>query len=286
MKNFFRLLSVMGFPLLTACGTTYELPELGESQSQKAALMFADARKEGARRQISNSAAEARFARVARKIAPVGKAVCEQAAADQAGVNCNVNVAIDRDMSERNAYFTYKDKQPVIRLSMPLLRDSVNDDEVAFVMSHEYGHLIGRHIEKQQQQALAGAIILGAVAAAATAQTTPYGTYYDTSVVNDSMMIGAAAGQMAYSQSYELESDTLGTRIAHAAGYDPVAGAKFFARPEPAKASAGKLSFWGTHPPDAKRVATVLATVDQIDNKVALRKVKSTASQAPRKPGD
>ena len=273
MRIFLRLLPAMAFASLTACGTTYELPELGEPQTQKAATLFAEARQEGPRRQLSNSAAEARFARVARRVAPVGKSVCEQAAAGKTGINCNVHVAIDRKMTERNAYFTYVDKQPVIRLSMPLLRDTANDDEAAFVMSHEYGHLIGRHIEKQQQQAIAGAILLGAIAAAATAQSTPYGTYYDTSLVSDSMEIGAAAGQMAYSQSYELESDTLGTRIAHAAGYDPAQGAKFFARPEPAKASAGQLSFWGTHPPDAKRVATVLATIDQINAKVGLKKV-------------
>ena len=39
--------------------------------------------------------------------------------------------------------------------------DTVNDHEVAFVLAHEYGHLIGRHIEKSQQQALAGALIVG-----------------------------------------------------------------------------------------------------------------------------
>lgn len=275
MKALLRLLPAAALVGLTACGTTYELPTLGEPQTQKAASLFAEARQEGPRRQLSNSAAEARFARVARKVSPVGKAVCEQASAGKVGVNCNVQVAIDRDMAERNAYFTYVDQQPVIRLSMPLLRDTANDDEAAFVMSHEYGHLIGRHIEKKQQQALAGALLLGVIAAAATAQSTPYGSTYDSSLVSDSMELGAAAGKMAYSQSYELESDTLGTRIAYAAGYDPTAGAKFFARPESAKASAGKLSFWGTHPPDAKRVATVLATVDQIDAKVGLKKVSN-----------
>ncbi|MCF6432196.1 M48 family metalloprotease [Leisingera sp. MMG026] len=128
--------------------------------------------------------------------------------------------------------------------------------------------MLGRHIEKQKQQALAGALILGVITAAATADSG----YYDPSLVTTSMDVGAAADSTAYSQTYELERDTLGTRIAHASGYDPVEDARFFARPEAARTKAGRLSFWGTHPPDAKRLATVLATMEQIDAKADLQK--------------
>lgn len=263
---------------VTACGTTYELPALNETQSSEAAKMFAEARSEPARAKISEKAAQQRFQRVARRVAPVGKRVCEITTSDKPNFNCDVDIAIDFRMKERNAYFTYDKQRPIIRASMPLLRDTVSDDEVAFVLSHEYGHLIGRHIQKQQQQALAGALILGAITAAATAQSTPYGTYYDADAVSSGMEIGAAAGSIAYSQTYELESDTLGTRIAYAAGFDPAAGAKFFARPEEARTSSGKLSFWGTHPPDEKRVATVLATVEQIKANIGLRRAGNRAS--------
>jgi predicted Zn-dependent protease len=157
-------------------------------------------------------------------------------------------------------------------MSMPLLQDTANDDEVSFVMGHEYGHLIGKHIEKQQTQAIVGALVLGAITAAATAQSTSYGTYYDTDAVAAAVDIGAAAGSMAYSQTYELEGDTLGTRIAASAGYDPLEGAKFFARPEDAKTQSGKLSFWGTHPPNEKRFATVLATMEEIEADIELKR--------------
>ncbi len=78
------------------------------------------------------------------------------------------------------------------------------------------------------------------------------------------MALGAAMGNQAFSQTYELESDVLGAHIAKAAGYDPVEGAKFFARPEAAQTQAGNLSFWGTHPPDEKRLATVIDTAEAI----------------------
>lgn len=254
---------------VTSCGTTYELPSISAEQTSRAKQLFAEGQAQTARAPMSTSAAERRFNRVRAKIVPTGRAVCEAATADRGDFECNVTVEIDREMKSRNAYFTYEKSGPVIRLSMPLLQDSANDDEVAFVMGHEYGHLIGRHIDKQQQQALAGALILGTLAAAAGASN---GNSYDPLLVESSMALGAAAGGMAYSQAYELESDTLGTRIAYMAGYDPVAGARYFARPEGDRLDTGKLSFWGTHPPDEKRVATVLATVAQIEAQQALQK--------------
>lgn len=271
MKPVLKTLPALLLPvLLAACGTTYQLPELEDTQNQTASRMFAEARTAPPRAALAPSAAERRFRRVAARIGPAGKQYCEALTADRRGFDCNVDIGIDREMKQRNAYFTYLDGEPVIRISMPMLRDTGSDDEAAFILGHEYGHLVGRHIEKQQQQALAGALILGVIAAAATADAG----YYDPGLVNSSMDIGAATGSMAYSQTYELESDTLGTRITHAAGYDPVEGAKFFARPEDARTEAGNLSFWGTHPPDAKRLATVLATMEQIKANVALQKAQ------------
>lgn len=255
---------------LSACGTTFQLPVPGDAQNLAATRMFSEARGEAPRKALSPAAAERRFNRVAARVGPVGKQYCATLMAERKTFDCNVDLGIDREMKQRNAYFTYQEDKPVIRISTPMLQDSASDDEVAFILSHEYGHLLGRHIEKGEQQALAGALILGVITAAASADSG----YYDPSLVNSSMEIGAAAGNRAYSQTYELESDTLGTRIAHSAGYDPVKGAKFFARPENARTAAGKLSFWGTHPPDSKRLATVLATMEQIEARVELQKVQ------------
>lgn len=252
---------------VAACGTTYELAKPDDAVTHRAALLFEKGQSEGARKQLSRAAAERRFNRVKAKVAPVGEAMCLEVAKEKPDTQCGVHLAIDRDMRERNAYFTFEHSRPVIRLSMPLLQDSANDDEVAFVIGHEYGHLLGKHLDKRNQQALVGALILGSLAAAANASADRY----DPRLVENSMSLGAAVGMQAYSQTYELESDTVGTYITHAAGYDPVAGAMFFARPEPAHTDSGRLSFWGTHPPDEKRVATVLATVEKIEANIALQ---------------
>ena len=103
---------------------------------------------------------------------------------------------------------------------------------------------------------------MGALTAVGQAYATsadPYRyTGNDAAEMHQNMGLGAAVGQKAYSQTYELESDVIATHITKAAGYDPIKGAKFFARPETAKTQAGNLSFWGTHPPNAQRLATVI----------------------------
>lgn len=257
--------------LLTACGTTYSIPPADDATTGVASKMFAEARSTPSRTPANSATGEARFNRVASRVVPVARQLCQQETAEQRNFRCDVSVEIDRAMAERNAYFTYIDGQPTIRMSLPMLQDTANDDEVAFIMSHEFGHLIGRHIHKQQQQQLAGALILGTIAAVANADAAAAGQAYDPATVDRAVEVGAAVGGVAYSQTYELESDMLGTRIAAAAGYDALLGARFFARPEDTKSQSGtSLSFWGTHPSNEKRLATVIATQAQIDSQVAL----------------
>lgn len=259
--------------LVAACGSTYDLPGVGEDATSRASILFSEAQAEPPRRLASPRAGEERFNRVARRVQPVAEQLCRQELASKKQVDCNVALELDRTMTERNAYFTYAKpghKSPVIRFTVPMLQDVESDDEVAFILGHEYGHLIGQHIAKQQQQAMAGALILGAITAYGNAQAAGAGQSYDPNAVGRSVELGAALGERAYSQTYELESDMLGTRIAAAAGYDPVKGARFFARSESARSGSGRLSFWGTHPPDSKRLAVVIATMAEIEEKRAL----------------
>lgn len=258
----FSLLALLAIP---ACGTTFSLPEIDEQSDAQAKSMFADAQAQSDRRQLGDAAANTRFQRVARRVEPVATRYCEVIMADREGFNCNARVEIDREMESRNAYFTYEGDQPIVRLSLPLVKDTANDDEVAFVLAHEYGHLIGRHIEKANQQAAVGALILGGLAAYANASNVASGGVHNQSLIDDSTKLGYVLGQRSFSQAYELESDTLSTHITADAGYDPLVGARYFARPEEAKMADGRLSFWGTHPPDAKRIATVLAEKKRIE---------------------
>lgn len=264
-RGFLRLLAVAAMALLSACGTTYQLPEIDEATDSRAAALFTAAQSASRPAVTPDAQAIARFRRVSARIAPVGTRLCQRETTDRRGFDCNVRIDIDHKDKTRNAYFTYADSAaltgPRVFVTVPMLRDIQNDDELAFVLGHEYGHLIGRHIEKRRQQQVVGMLIMGTIAAAASANNP----YADPNLVSDGMSAGAAIGGSAFSQTYELESDTLGTMIARSAGYDPVRGAAYFARAEASKSEDGHLSFWGTHPPDRKRVATVMATVDQLE---------------------
>jgi Zn-dependent protease with chaperone function len=266
-------LILVGAIFLQSCGTTYIMPEVSANVANRSAVLFAEANSELPRQPSSARSGSIRFQRVASRIEPIARQFCEQELSAQEQIDCDVRLEIDTTMNERNAYFTYAGRNntdPVIRFTVPMLQDAKNDDEIAFILGHEYGHLIGQHIIKQQQQQMAGALILGAVAAYSNAQAASVGSYYDPNLVNDSVELGAAIGQIAYSKTYELESDMIGTRITAAAGYDPIEGAKYFARDEAVRSSSGNLSFWGTHPSDAQRVEVVLATMEQIQAERAL----------------
>ncbi len=68
--------------------------------------------------------------------------------------------------------------------------------------------------------------------------------------------LGAEVDARRYSKDFELQADALGTRIAYAAGFDPIHGAEYFEH----VADPGN-EFLGSHPPNAARVAMVRRTV-------------------------
>ncbi len=207
-------LALVTSAFVAACGTTYILPKINAATTSRANSIFSEAKSETSRNPANSASAQNRFSRVARKIEPVAKGYCERELAQDKSIDCDVRLEIDNKMQVRNAYFTYTkpgNKGPVIRFSVPMLQDITSDHEVAFILGHEYGHLIGQHIIKQQQQALAGALILGVLAAYGNSQSAAAGVYYDPNNVSRSVELGAAIGQTAFSQTYELESDMLGT---------------------------------------------------------------------------
>ncbi|SPH24641.1 Beta-barrel assembly-enhancing protease [Defluviimonas aquaemixtae] len=163
--------------------------------------------------------------------------------------NCNFRIVVDeRPGQPPNAYQTLdRAGRPIIAFTLPLIAEARNTDELAFVMGHEAGHHIGEHIPRQQQSALAGALILGTLTAA---------TGGDPAAIQSAQDVGGALGARRYAKEYELEADALGTIMAWRAGYDPERGAAFFTRiPDPGN------RFLGTHPPTASRIETVRRTL-------------------------
>ena len=192
--------------------------------------------------QVSQAQALRNFRRAAERIEPVAEGVCRRR---DPSVNCDFNIVIDNRSQQINAYQTVdKSGRPIIAFTVPMIAEARNVDEIAFVMAHETAHHIEGHLSRQRTNATVGALVLGGLAGA-------LGTA-DQATLDTAQQLGAGLGARTYSKNFELEADALGTRIAHAAGFDPLRGAQFFFRiPDPGD------RFLGTHPANADRLRTV-----------------------------
>lgn len=233
------VLAILG---LAACDVS--VPQSGGQSAPQVALPAPSAGSP-----MATTQADAAFARVARTVEPVAEQECARLTR---GVNCDYLIQVDtRPDAPSNAFQSLDPSgRPVITFTASLIREAHNIDELAFVMGHEAAHHIAGHIPRQQRNAIAGAVILGGLAAL---------TGLDTSGVESAQRIGATVGSRTYSKEYELEADRLGTVIALRAGYDPLIGARFFTRiPDPGN------RFLGSHPPNAARYQTVVNTMAEL----------------------
>lgn len=187
------------------------------------------------------------FVDVVAQVEPVAETYCREKRAD---LNCDFRIVIDdRPGAPSNAFHTLDPQtgQPLIGFTLALIADARNADELAFVLGHEAAHHIAGHIGRSRNSAVAGAMILGTIAALGGA---------DAGAIRSAQDIGASVGARSYSKDYELEADAIGTAIAWRAGYDPARGAGFFSRiPDPGD------RFLGSHPPNGQRIRVVEATL-------------------------
>ncbi len=182
--------------------------------------------------------AASNFIAVAEAMEPRIEAECR--ARTRGSRDCDYRIMVDdrRDRSP-NAFQTVdKAGHPVVAFNLALIAEARN--------AH---HILG-HLQSKSEDAAAGAMILGVLAAASGADATQ---------ISHAQDIGATVGSRAYSKDYELQADRLGTIITWDAGYDPLQGAQFFTRiPDPGDV------FLGSHPANALRVDVVRETVAEL----------------------
>jgi predicted Zn-dependent protease len=135
-----------------------------------------------------------------------------------------------------------------------LIEAAGNESELAGVIGHEIGHVVGRHsVEQIEKAGMAnfGLGILGALLGGrggAVAGLAQIGS-----------QVGASAAFMKFSRNDEREADRLGVRNLYEAGYNPVGMLTFFRKlGELQKSQPGQLeTFFSTHPNLAERVGNV-----------------------------
>lgn len=239
-----RWLSVLMIVVLAGCGvppTGPAAPSAPESQTQTAAAPRKPSTPTGS--DVS------RFNQVVARVEPVAENLCRKTGKVS---NCDFKIVVDNRRGQpANAYQTVDGSgRPILAFTLAMLADVNNSDELAFVMGHEAAHHIAGHLPRQQQNAMAGAIILGGLASLAGA---------GSGAVDAALDLGANVGARSYSKDFELEADAIGTVITRTAGFDPVRGARFFTRiPDPGD------RFLGTHPPNNQRIETVRRVNDSL----------------------
>lgn len=194
---------------------------------------------------FTTAQAQRAFVTVKNRVEPIAERECK---AMTRNLNCDYRILVDdRPDQPPNAFQTLdENRRPLIVFTLPLIEGARNADEIAFIMGHEAAHHIEGHLDRQQQNAVAGAVIFAGLA------TLSGG---DPNAVETATRLGAQVGARSYSKEYELEADRLGTVLTIKAGYDPVLGAQYFNRiPDPGN------KFLGTHPPNSQRLQTVRAT--------------------------
>jgi predicted Zn-dependent protease len=190
------------------------------------------------------------FLAVIEEVEPVAEAECRARSPQR---NCDLRIVVDdRPGMPPNAFQTVDDTgRPLIGFTLSLIATVANEDELAFILSHEASHHIAGHLELAALNAQIGADVFGRLAGGLNGG--------NPDAIRTAQEVGALIGARTYSQEFELEADALGTVIAARAGYDPVRGAEFFRRiPDPGN------RFLGTHPPNEARIAVVLQTAAEL----------------------
>jgi len=122
-----------------------------------------------------------------------------------------------------------------------------NQDEVAFILGHEMGHVIRGHAIDR---------IISSSAIAVGSGATPIRGL----LAGWLRTVGVKFLESAYSQDLELEADTLGARLAAAAGYNPHAPAQLLCRLFELSQSACQFNlgnYFSSHPAFNLRIQNV-----------------------------
>jgi len=119
-----------------------------------------------------------------------------------------------------------------------------NDDQLAFILAHEVGHIVSRHHMKRLQAAM-GYNLLNVVASAAKT----------SSEFRSGLSFALLQILAGYSQEDEFNADELAVKYCKLAGFDPFAGIEVLEKLyKESKKTIRPLSYFRTHPYPAQRI--------------------------------
>jgi predicted Zn-dependent protease len=151
-----------------------------------------------------------------------------------------------------------------IYVTRGLLAHAENEAQLAVVLGHEIGHVVGRHAAKQALRAQVGQV--GLLAGAILGQAV-LGQSQATGPLLEAAGSGMQLFMLKYGRDAEREADQLGVKYAETKGYDAAQGAGFFRTLKRIGARDGLTipSWLSSHPDPGARETAVIKLAQQYD---------------------
>ncbi|NOK02964.1 MULTISPECIES: M48 family metallopeptidase [Myxococcus] len=178
----------------------------------------------------------------------ISASILNQASKDRPGVKWKINV-ID-DPKTVNAFAT---PGGYLYVYTGLILAADTEAELAGVMAHEAGHVVGRH----SARAMVSQMGLQAITQAALGQNPGTVAQIAASLVSGGTLLAHGRGE-------EIEADEYGARYASGAGYDPRGLITFFEKLQKEQGDTPALMKWlSTHPTNRDRIANIQKIISQ-----------------------
>lgn len=212
-RSFFAL---GGACVVCGCaGSVHQLPQISDNH-----LSLAQGEVQGAggpppRRTLTDEQADEIMRDALARIRPTADRMCREM---NVGVcRWNIMASTSRSMNAGAG------ANGLIFINRGIVEYAANEEEVCLVFGHEIGHQAANHIANNQRNqatgSLVGAILLGAVGAAASYRS-PAAAQVTRSAVNTGANIGGAVGRISFSKEQEREADYLAAVILYRSNVD------------------------------------------------------------------
>ncbi len=143
-------------------------------------------------------------------------------------------------------------------ITAALLRRLQDEAQLAGVLGHEIGHVVGRHSAEHLAKAQLTQILVGAAGVAGSSED---------SSGQQAAAVAAVVGQlvnMRYGRQDELESDRFGVRFMAESGYDPRSLTEVMRILAEASGGSERPEFLSTHPDPGNRQGEIEAEIQRL----------------------